>query len=59
MEVILSSILIVTYYKRLHPKLNMFSVYKEGKKSFVEDTIGLMMTPQKVPKDDEVTEYYV
>lgn len=57
--VILSSILIVTYYKRLHPKLNMFSVYKEGKKSFVEDTIGLVMTPQKVPKDDEVTEYYV
>ena len=57
--VILSSILIITYYKRLHPKLNMFSVYKEGKKSFVEDTIGLVMTPQKSPKDDTVTEYYV
>jgi len=57
--VILSSLLIIMYYKRLHPKLNMFSVYKEGKKNFVEDTIGLVMTPQKSEKHDTVTEYYV
>ena len=57
--VILSSVLIVTYYKRLHPKLNMFSVYKEGKKTLVQDTIGLVLTPQKVEEDESVTEYYV
>jgi len=57
--VILASILIVTYYKRLHPKLKMFSVYKEGKKSLVEDTIGLVLTPQKIEEDETETEYYV
>merc|ERR1712152_49245 len=38
--VFLSSVLIVTYYKRLHPRLNMFSVYSNTSKRMVEDTVN-------------------
>merc|ERR1719410_241262 len=49
--VILSTILIVTYYKKLHPRLNMFTVYSDASRTIVEETvpatIGLVLTGTK------------
>jgi len=47
--VILSSILIITYYKKLHPRLNMFTVYSQASREMVHETVsttvGLVLTP--------------
>ena len=48
--VLLSSVLIITYYKRLHPRLNMFSAYSNASKGMVEDTVnnvGLLLTTRE------------
>ena len=65
--VLLSSVLIVTYYKRLHPRLNMFSVYSNTSKGLVEDTVtnvGLLLTTtsnhsEEPRTKEETAEYFV
>ena len=65
--VLLSSVLIVTYYKRLHPRLNMFSVYSKTSKGMVEDTVnnaGLLLTTTSSHSEEPHTkegtaEYFV
>jgi len=66
--VLLSSCLIVTYYRKLHPRLNMFTVYRRGKESLVGDTLNLALTPQHGPPvqpelagqvNQAVSEYFV
>merc|ERR1719410_3122086 len=57
--VILSSILIITYYKRLHPRLNMFTVYSSsssksmGESTTAASSVDLALTPTRVTGDTE------
>merc|ERR1712029_597696 len=58
--VILSSILIITYYKKLHPRLNMFTVYSEASKSMVSESINsvgfVLQNTSSFSEEDSVQE---